>query len=106
MISWNMIEAAVQLLSEGPEVQRVILFGSYATGMAREDSDLDFLVIESGLKARREEMVRPRSRLRPLGIPVDVLVADAEQFETWKEQPGSALFEAAHHRQVLFERAG
>ena len=105
MISWDTIEAAVHLLAQGPTVQRVILFGSYAQGMAREDSDLDFLVIESNLQARREEMVRLRARLRPLGIPVDVMVADAEQFETWKEQPGSALFEAAHHGQVLFERA-
>ena len=106
MISWDTIEAAVQLLAEGSKVQRVILFGSYATGKATEDSDLDFLVIESGLKTRREEMVRLRARLRPLGIPVDVMVADAGQFETWKGQPGTALFEAAHHGQVLFERAG
>lgn len=106
MISWDTIEAAVQLLAEGPKVKRVILFGSYAQGKAREESDLDFLVIESGLKARREEMVRLRAQLRPLGIPVDVMVADASQFETWKAIPGTALFEAARHGQVLYERAG
>lgn len=106
MISWDTIEAAVHLLAEGSKVQRIILFGSYATGMAREDSDVDFLVLESGLTSRREEMVRLRARLRPLGIPVDVMVADAGQFETWKGHPGSALFEAARHGQVLFERAG
>ncbi len=106
MISRDTIDAAVRLLSEEAEVQRVILFGSYANGAAREDSDLDFLVIESNLKARRKEMVRLRACLRPLGIPVDVMVADAGQFEIWKDHPGSALFEAARHGQVLYERAG
>jgi hypothetical protein len=34
------------------------------------------------------------------------MVADAEQFEAWKDQPGTALFEAARHGQVVYERAG
>ncbi len=105
MISRDTIQKAVSLLAGQSAVQRVILFGSYALGTAREDSDLDFLVIESGLRFRRAEMVRLRATLRPLGIPVDVLVADAEQFEAWKDQPGTALFEAARHGQVVYERA-
>ncbi len=106
MISTTTIQEAVQLLAEQTVVQRVILFGSYARGTAREDSDLDFLVIESGLKSRRAEMVRLRASLRSLGIPVDVMVADAEQYEAWKDQPGTALFEAARYGHVVYERAG
>ena len=106
MISKHTIEEAVRLLAEQSAVQRVILFGSYARGTAHKDSDLDFLVIEHGLTSRRGEMVRLRASLRPLGIPVDVMVADAEQFERWKDQPGTALFEAAQHGLVVYERAG
>ena len=106
MIPKDTILEAIRLLAEHSAVQRVILFGSYARGTAREDSDLDFLVIETGLTSRRAEMVRLRASLRPLGVPVDVMVADAEQFETWKHQPGTALFEAAQHGQVVYERAG
>jgi predicted nucleotidyltransferase len=106
MISNETIQQAIRLLAAHWVVQRVILFGSYASGTVREDSDLDFLVIESGLKSRRAEMVRLRASLRPLGVPVDVMVADAEQFEVWKDQPGTALFEAARHGQVVYERAG
>lgn len=106
MISEDTILEAIRLLAEHSVVQRVILFGSYARGTAREDSDLDFLVIETGLVSRRAEMVRLRASLRPLGVPVDVMVADAEQFEAWKNQPGTALFEAAQHGQVVYERAG
>lgn len=106
MISQDTIRKAVGLLAEQTAVQRVILFGSYAMGTAREDSDLDFLVIEADLVSRRAEMVRLRAALRPLGVPVDVMVADAEQFETWKDQPGTALFEASRYGQVVYERAG
>ncbi|HEY3401445.1 MAG TPA: nucleotidyltransferase domain-containing protein [Geothrix sp.] len=106
MISQDTIRKAVGLLAEEIAVQRVILFGSYAMGTAREDSDLDFLVIESALVSRRAEMVRLRAALRPLGVPVDVMVADAEQFEAWKDQPGTALFEASRYGQVVYERAG
>lgn len=106
MIPQDTILEAIRLLAEHSAVQRVILFGSYARGTAREDSDLDFLVIESGLVSRRAEMVRLRASLRPLGVPVDVMVADAQQFEAWKNQPGTALFEAAQHGQVVYERAG
>jgi predicted nucleotidyltransferase len=106
MISQDTIRKAVGLLAEQAAVQRVILFGSYAMGTAREDSDLDFLVIESDLVSRRAEMVRLRAALRPLGVPVDVMVADAEQFEAWKDQPGTALFEASRYGQVVYERAG
>ena len=106
MISKDTIQQAVRILAEQVVVQRVILFGSYANGTAREDSDLDFLVIETGLTSRRAEMVRLRASLRPLGLPVDVMVADADQFEAWKDHPGTALFEAAQHGQVVYERAG
>ena len=106
MISADTIQKAVSILAAQPAVLRVILFGSYAMGTAHEGSDLDFLVIEADLKSRRSEMVRLRATLRPLGVPVDVLVADAGQFEVWKDQPGTALYEAARHGQVVYERAG
>lgn len=105
MIPEATIQAAIGLLARQPEVERVILFGSYATGAATEDSDLDLLVIETTLKSRRAEMVRLRASLRPLGIPVDVLVAGADQYEAWKDQPGTALYEAAQHGLVVYERA-
>ena len=61
-------EAIRRLLAAVPPGSEVILFGSYARGDAREDSDLDFLVVEPVLESRREEMVRLRLVLRPLRI--------------------------------------
>ena len=83
----------------------VILFGSHARGDAGEDSDVDFLVVEPGLSARREEMVRLRDVLRPLRIPADVLVVSRDTYEAWADTPGTVLYEAAKEGRVFREGA-
>lgn len=96
MIDQKTIDNAVQkLLDAAPAGSEVILFGSYARGDAKDDSDLDFLVVEPVLESRREEMVRLRMVLRPLRVPVDVLVVSRDAFEDWKNSPNNAIFEAA-----------
>jgi predicted nucleotidyltransferase len=49
------------LLGAASSPARVILFGSYARGDARDGSDLDFLVIEREVDDRAAESVRLRS---------------------------------------------
>jgi uncharacterized protein len=69
-----------------------MVFGSYARGDAREDSDLDLLVIQPRVEDRAREMVRLRRALRPLRIPVEILVYSADEVARWGDQPGSALY--------------
>lgn len=95
MIEQKPIDEAIRRLVEAaPAGSEVILFGSYARGNAKEDSDLDFLVVEPELLSRRDEMVRLRLVLRPLRIPVDVLVVSRGAFEDWKETPNNVIFQA------------
>ena len=105
MISEEHIQEAVRLLKEAASPVKIILFGSYARGDISEDSDLDFLVVEKELKARRMEMVRLSDVLRPLRIPVDVLVASEKIFNEWADTPGTVLYEAAKEGKVLYEMA-
>ena len=74
MILEQTIQHAAQLFGDAAKPAGVILFGSYARGDARENSELDFLVIEPELNDKFSEMVRLRQVLRPLRVPVDVLV--------------------------------
>jgi predicted nucleotidyltransferase len=101
MIDDAKINEAVHLLRRAAPGATIILFGSYARGEANEESDLDFLVIESEVRARREEMVRLRDVLRPLRIPVDVLVASRMTFEKWADTPGTVHYEAAREGRVF-----
>ena len=66
MIPEATIQEAVDLLMKAARPEKIILFGSYARGDAREDSDLDFLIVEAEVESRRKKMVRLRRVLSPL----------------------------------------
>ena len=95
------IEEAVELLRAAAPGCRVIVFGSCSRGQATHASDLDLLVIEPHVRSRRQEMVRLRDALRPLGIPVDVLVVSEKVFSEWSDTPGTVLYEAAREGKVF-----
>ena len=105
MIDEETISRAVRLLLEAAPGSRVILFGSYARGQGGPDSDLDFLVVEPKVESRRSEMVRLRDVLRPLRIPVDVLVVSKEVFQEWRDTPNTVFYEAAREGRVFDEVA-
>lgn len=102
MIDESTIRVAVRTLAQAADPQRIILFGSHARGQARDDSDLDLLVIESDVEDRSHEMVRLRRLLRPLRIPVDILVFSADEVERWGDQPGTALYWALREGRVVY----
>lgn len=106
VIDERTIEEAGRLLAEaanGPA--KVLLFGSHASGEPGPDSDLDFLVIEREVGSRHDEMVRLARVLRPLGVPVDVLVVDERHAEEWATVRGSVIHDALTKGRVLHDRA-
>jgi predicted nucleotidyltransferase len=95
------VAKAVEMLRAAAPGATIIVFGSYARGEAGPDSDVDFLVIEPVVRARRDEMVRLLDVLRPLRIPADVLVASEEIFEKWSDVPGTVYYEAKQEGRVI-----
>jgi uncharacterized protein len=101
MIDEATISQAVSLLRKAAPGATIILFGSHARGQAGKQSDLDLLVVEPKVTARREEMVRLRDVLRPLRIPADVLVVSERTFQEWRETPGTILYEASKEGRIF-----
>lgn len=99
------VAEAVRLLVDAAHPLKVILFGSVARGQAEEGSDLDLLVILEEMRGRPEEMVRLLRALRPLRVPVDVLVYSHDEVEEWGHLPGTVLYEALTEGRVLYEAA-
>lgn len=92
-IDETIISDAVKRLQDASPGAHIILFGSYARGDHTADSDLDFLVVEPETQHYQEEAVRLRATLRPLRIPVDVLVTDKDTYEKWADTPGTVYYE-------------
>jgi predicted nucleotidyltransferase len=66
--------------------QKIVLFGSWASGAATADSDLDLLVIAESREPVHVRMARAQRALRGLTMPVDVFVhtpAEVERFSSW-----------------------
>ncbi|MCX6631314.1 MAG: nucleotidyltransferase domain-containing protein [Candidatus Solibacter sp.] len=85
--------------------ERIILFGSAATGQMTEDSDLDLLVVEPEPTNTRDRSVRIRRALGDVRYPVDVIVMSSARFEETKNLIGGIAYPARKYGWVLYEAA-
>jgi len=80
----------------------IILFGSYASGNATKDSDIDLLIIEDNFKSKFEEKNKIRKALKDIKIPKDILLVDKAKFDFYKNEPCSVYREANEKGEVLW----
>ena len=104
-ISPTLVGEIVKRILEVAEPQRVILFGSAATGEMTKDSDVDLLVLESTPNDSRQESVRIRQAMRGLGYPFDIIVMAVERFEESKNIIGGIAYPAHKYGKVIYEQA-
>jgi predicted nucleotidyltransferase len=88
--------------------EQIVLFGSWAKGQERADSDVDLLVVERDAfgpaHSRGEEMTRVWSALSGFGVPVDVLVFSREEIERHRGAINHVVARALREGRVLYER--
>jgi len=85
------------------DADRIILFGSAASGKMTRDSDLDILVLRSCPTNTRADSVAILKALRGVGFPVDVLVMDTDAFEESKDVVGGIAYPVHKYGRVLYE---
>jgi predicted nucleotidyltransferase len=103
IIDDSRIRKAAEILFRESHPSKVILFGSHARGDATAESDIDFLVIEDDVKDKRKEMVRLKRALRPLRLPIDVIVEKSATVNEIRDLPGTAIYWALKEGRVMHE---
>lgn len=82
---------------------KIILFGSRATGKARKDSDYDILVLKKNCN-QKTLLNKIYSNGIGAGVPVDVLVNTPERFEELKTKLFFVYSDIAKNGKVIYEK--
>jgi predicted nucleotidyltransferase len=83
--------------------ERIILFGSYASGKPTPDSDVDLLVIMSFEGKNFWKSLEILNRTNPR-FPIDLLARRPEDTERRYREGDPLIREALDHGKVLYER--
>lgn len=83
---------------------KIILFGSYASGNATNDSDLDLLIIQETELPRHKRSFDIQKSLKGSMIPMDILVYTIKEFEEERNQKNSFLHSLIQNSEILYER--
>ena len=101
----TLLDEIVRRILRVARPERIILFGSAATGRMTKDSDIDLLVVEPAPANPRERSVEIRDALGDIGYPVDVIVIRAERFERTKQLVGGIAYPANKYGRVIYAAA-
>jgi predicted nucleotidyltransferase len=102
MISRGKIQEVVDHIVREFRPERIILFGSYAYGTVRPDSDIDLLVVMPFRGNPLRKSLEILSRVKPM-IPVDLVVRTPEQVRRRLAWNDFLLQEATAKGSVLYE---
>ena len=105
MIDAKLLQEVVNRILGVSKPDRIILFGSSATGRATPDSDVDLLILEREVESPRKASLTIRDALRGLGTAFDVIVMSTGRFEETKNVVGGIAYPANKYGKVLYEVA-
>jgi predicted nucleotidyltransferase len=104
MIENSSIIKFVRQIAETVDPDRVYLFGSYASGRAGEDSDIDILIIKDTLEPRCKRSIAIQKLLIGSKIPADIIVYTNDEFEKEKSSRFSFIAATIQNAQLMYER--
>ncbi|MDP1621424.1 MAG: nucleotidyltransferase domain-containing protein [Bacteroidales bacterium] len=82
--------------------EKIILFGSYASGNAHEGSDLDFLLVKQTDENPLNRAAGLRKSLRDFLLPMDILVYTPSEIAKDKEQKFTLIHDVLKSGKVLY----
>ena len=84
---------------------KIVLFGSYASGSAKADSDIDILIVanKSGFFKNRIAS-KAYGALAGVLIPKDIVVCTEKEIEEWRNVPQAFVTTAIAQGKIIYEK--
>jgi len=105
----EVLDDMVQAIVREVAPERIYLFGSRARGEARQDSDVDLLVVVGdpfGPEHNRfQEINRIYRALSAFRIPNDVLLYSSEEFAKWSRSLNHVVGRCVREGKLLYARS-
>jgi len=102
MISQIEIDRVIDRIVEVYQPEKVILFGSYASGNASEDSDLDFLLVKQTNEAPVARAAGIRKALRDFLLPMDILIYTPDEIERDKDRKSTFIHNVLKSGRIVY----
>lgn len=103
MVDFRDIQALADRIAKRFNPERIILFGSYATGTAGPDSDVDLLVVLPFEGKNFRKSLEITNAVNPM-FSADILARRPDDTQ-WRYRHGDPLVkEAIDHGRILYER--
>lgn len=105
MIGTDKISEIVNKIALGYNPEKIILFGSYATGTPNDNSDLDLFVVKESDLPRPQRTVQVRKLIYGSMVPIDLIVYTPKEIDESKDNKFSFVYEVLNTGKILYERA-
>jgi predicted nucleotidyltransferase len=100
-VNQQLLNEIIRRIVETAHPEKIILFGSAARGDQGTNSDLDLLVIKSGVH-RRKTAQSIYQRLIGLSQSVDIIVVTPEDIERYEDAIGLVIGPAIREGKVIY----
>ena len=105
-VTEELIREMTAVVAREVDPEAIILFGSYTTGDAHPNSDVDLLVIEAAPfgpdNDRRREMTRIWRVLARFMVAKDILVYSREEVDRWRNARNHVIGRALREGRLLY----
>jgi predicted nucleotidyltransferase len=110
MVTWDktdeIIQPILEIIIQEASPEKVILFGSRATGKSHPESDFDFMVIVKNIQNEREISRRINRALldHKISYSVDIIVVSDYTFHKHENSPYFVYHQASQEGKIFYER--
>jgi predicted nucleotidyltransferase len=100
----DIIDSMVQRLVQSLQPETIILFGSYATDSAGDESDIDILAVTDRRYSPAEQFALRRTLFPNPPLPVQLILMEKREFAETRGVIGGIAYPAAKYGKVVYEK--